>query len=315
MRYISIILLLLLSFSLSFANQDVSDKLIYSSVSIMQESPSFMINDEGEFFIGLDGSTFNSIHLYKYEEQKLTNIGLSFDDKQLLNNYYYEYKINDKKYVSLKVDYFDNYFKLVLNNAGSKIGIAKDYVAVGDMYNLFYMDTIHEQFYFSAISEFDRKTSKGREEALCLYLYDIKTNSMILLRKELNKDFFQVIRIPNTQFLLYFSYPNVRISFNDIVEKKISEIVEIWIREIPEWKAEIEQQRKNEKLYPNAKKYFINGPANIRDNPKGKSIVYLNDWTKVLVLNQQGDWYEILYANIKGWTYKDNLRIGIKNEQ
>ncbi|MDR3050042.1 MAG: hypothetical protein LBV16_09490 [Elusimicrobiota bacterium] len=114
---------------------------------------------------------------------------------------------------------------------------------------------------------------------------------------------YQSVRIPNTEYLLY---SKIERRFDDEIYN-----TKIFVIEIPEWKAEIEQQRKNKKLYPNAKKFFIDGPANIRDNPRGKSMVYLNDWTEVLVLNQQGDWYEILYANIKGWTYKDNLRIGV----
>jgi hypothetical protein len=36
-------------------------------------------------------------------------------------------------------------------------------------------------------------------------------------------------------------------------------------------KPKIEKQEENKKLYPAARKAFIDGPANIRDKPKGKT--------------------------------------------
>ena len=131
--------------------------------------------------------------------------------------------------------------------------------------------------------------------------YNINTNqSELIFKKDSFGDsdrkhynFFAPMRLPNTQYL--------------IIGAGVSGLRNIYLKEIPEWKKEVEFQNKNEQLHKKAKKSFINGPANIRDNPEGKIIAMLDDMTKVIVLSQKGDWYEILYANVRGWTYKDNL--------
>lgn len=52
---------------------------------------------------------------------------------------------------------------------------------------------------------------------------------------------------------------------------------------------------------------FIDGPANIRNEPKGKQIASLPDNTKVRILQNKGGWYEIEYGELRGWTYQNNL--------
>jgi hypothetical protein len=95
------------------------------------------------------------------------------------------------------------------------------------------------------------------------------------------------------------------------------------LQEIPEWKAEIEQQKKNIKKYPEAERaeryYVANGRTDVSDKPMSKEeaqsmgaeikfIAHLKRETEVLVLSKEGEWYEILYADIRGWVYSDDLK-------
>ncbi len=52
---------------------------------------------------------------------------------------------------------------------------------------------------------------------------------------------------------------------------------------------------------------FIDGPANVRDQPKGKIIASLPDNTKITILQQQGEWVYIMTSQAKGWTHRNNL--------
>jgi hypothetical protein len=152
--------------------------------------------------------------------------------------------------------------------------------------------------------------------------YDINNNiSELILKawyrddKKIYYEFFAPMRLPNTQYLIFGA--NVyRHAIEVESSTEVGKVYEtepavslriVYLKEIDEWKKEIELQNKNERLHKTAKKYFIDGPAKVRDNPNGKVIAVLNDMTKIIVLSQKGDWYEILYAHVKGWTYKDNL--------
>ena len=168
---------------------------------------------------------------------------------------------------------------------------------VGDLAETLFVDHKNLKVYFRG--EVEEKTGI----AVC----DVKKKEAKLIFKDddnnkkwYNPEYNSPIRIPNTGFLMFCKLPG-------FYSGKFT--TDILIAEIPEWKAEIEKQKENERLYPKAKKYLINGPANIRDNPKGKSIAYLNDFTEVLVIEQSGDWYKVVYADVIGWTFKDNLRI------
>jgi hypothetical protein len=111
------------------------------------------------------------------------------------------------------------------------------------------------------------------------------------------------MRIPNTPYLVYVNniYKKTYLSYKTIARGVVH------VLEIAQWKKEKVLQRENINANLKAKQYAINGPANIRDNPSGKIIATLNDLTLVLVLENKGDWYHILYASVDGWTHKDNL--------
>ena len=58
-------------------------------------------------------------------------------------------------------------------------------------------------------------------------------------------------------------------------------------------------------------KYFrrIDGPANVRKEPKGSIIGEIQDTEKVVVFEKQENWFLIqtLDGMIRGWTYKSNI--------
>ena len=169
----------------------------------------------------------------------------------------------------------------------------KDCFYIDGLSDIVFVDHMNLKVYFRA----EVKGETG------IAVVDIKQKiANLIIKEEDNRRHFgdqysSPVRIPNTEFLLFYQ------------TRMYESFTNIFIMEIPEWKAEIEQQKANVKLYPQAKKYFINGPANIRNTPKGKIFATIDHHTEVLVLNNDGDWYEVLYANIRGWTYKDNLRL------
>jgi hypothetical protein len=151
-----------------------------------------------------------------------------------------------------------------------------------------YVDRLNKQFYF---------TGYEADEFSGILRYDIKKNEIEKIVKY-SSPIMAPMRLPNTPYLMF-----------GVREGEVEALfLNIYIKEIPEWKAEIEKQKENKKLHPTARKAFIDGPANIRDKPKGKNTATLDDLMEVLILNQENDWYEILYANVRGWTYKDNLK-------
>jgi len=52
---------------------------------------------------------------------------------------------------------------------------------------------------------------------------------------------------------------------------------------------------------------YIDGPANIRDQPKGTQIATLPDNTRVRVYREQDGWVEIHAGKVRGWTFHKNL--------
>jgi hypothetical protein len=140
-----------------------------------------------------------------------------------------------------------------------------------------------------------------KKEVRGLYVYDIVTDSfnekyVVSIDDKKHEFYLNPQRIPNMQYLIYVGVKQMWNNWS------------LYTEEVPEWKAETEQQAKNKKENPGAKAAYANGSANIRDNPKGKVISTLNDWTEVLIIEQKNDWYHILYADVDGWTYKDNIR-------
>jgi ankyrin repeat protein len=60
---------------------------------------------------------------------------------------------------------------------------------------------------------------------------------------------------------------------------------------------------------------YIDGPANIRNAPKGKLVASLPDNTRVRVLQEQAGWVEIATPEARGWTHHKNLMGWVIGEQ
>jgi hypothetical protein len=342
MCYKILSLLILIISLFACTKKSISEELIYS-ITTFPSAPLIAVKN-GEFLISFYSGSSEGAEkrtLYRYDNKKLIELNVfEADEEEPYGNYYHEkYKINDKKFIILKGYKVQGWYELYLVDDGKEIRIADEYIVLGLPNYTLYFDETTEKLYFiakklkdsDAMDEFPGFESKFYS----LYTYDVKQNQLdILMIGSKDNDYLLPIRVPNTPLLLYLSTSdnaqkqyteedeeNDRkngVSLSEIQEKRSRDnkavyekgvTLKVWIKEIPEWKAEIEQQEKNIKKYPKAKQYFIDGPAVIRNNPKGETISTLNDWTRVLVLNQQGDWYEVLYADVKGWTYKDNLRL------
>jgi ankyrin repeat protein len=60
---------------------------------------------------------------------------------------------------------------------------------------------------------------------------------------------------------------------------------------------------------------YIDGPANIRNSPKGNQVASLPDNTRVRVLREKDGWVEIDALGVKGWTHHKNLIGWVIGEQ
>jgi len=167
-----------------------------------------------------------------------------------------------------------------------------------------YIDYANLKFYF--MGEISGETGI----AVC----DLKTKEAYLILKDnefgsttgysLN---YSPVRIPNTGYLTFYQINSSFLGASPEDYENTVSNSDFMLMEIPEWKQEMDLQNKNEQMYPPAARYFIKGPAKVYDSPSGQSVSVLGDLTKVLALSQKGDWYEVLYANIRGWMHKDNL--------
>ena len=213
-------------------------------------------------------------------------------------------------------------YKLILSFDGEVKNITDEsflFLIDGDWYTSgVYADHKNKKLYFAGIQSSNSVINDDNHASFVnlpmdVYVYDILKDTIAVAASSTHDNIIASypIRVPNTEYLMYFkAITNSSQTYKDPYYSYafVERILEIHIKEIPEWKEELELQATNKKKYPDAKKYFIDGPASIRDNPKGKEITMLNDWTEVLVLEQQGGWYKLVYADVMGWTYKDNLR-------
>jgi hypothetical protein len=196
-----------------------------------------------------------------------------------------------KLFLQIQHEDADWWFEIIISDNGKKQKLeGYDFWPSNGNSDYIYIDRVNKHIYLVGYN-FERSEDG-------ILRYDIKTGKVDFVVK--GNYIMAPIRIPNTVYLMFAvtegEWEKGKYGYN------------IYIKEIPEWKAEIEKQEENKKLYPTARKAFIDGPANIRDKPKGKNTATLDDLMEVLILNQENDWYEILYANVRGWTYKDNLK-------
>jgi hypothetical protein len=311
--------------SSEITNNEINNdyEVIYTSEKRNSGSDSFYgyVVKNGELYINFWFNTGGegTAVVFKYTDGKLVDMKLS---KRKVDENFAEVKptynietesgrvvIDNDRYIELgTVD--DPSMTLV---EGNKRKYTKNDFVI-QILTYMYLDKDNEKLYFAGSGY--KEDGKKFKVISGILIYDIKSGNTDAFIEEPERekidaiknyekfktkdyeDFFNPIRVPNTPYLLFY------------IEKRVDNkyFYEIAIKEVPEWKAEIDRQEKNKKENPKAKTAYTNGSANVRDNPKGKVISTLNDWTEVLILEQKNDWYHILYADIEGWTYKDNIR-------
>ena len=162
-------------------------------------------------------------------------------------------KIHDNLHINLNEIYKDRNVEII--DSGKKYSIENTLYS-GGSYDVVFVDHMNLKVYFRG---------KIKEETGVIVCDLKQKTAYIVVKDESEKKYYSPIRVPNTEFLMLYGAD---------IGKFITDIL---IVEIPEWKEEIEKQAKNKKDFPNAKLYFIDGPANIRNMPKGNVFATLDD--------------------------------------
>jgi hypothetical protein len=261
------------------------------------------IEKDNKLYISIGYNNTPESNLYEYEDRELIKIPMTLEEEDKFRDGYEVLRIanpaikkkdlGNNKYLILKIieDTYSDYLMTIEEN-GKEKDISKNRYILYGWKSYAYIDKEFQKIYM--VCRDVKKKLTG------LFVYDIIKDTFRefpVVKIDDNKSitYLNPIRIPNTPYLM-------------MLGEKTGTDWGMYIEEIPEWKEEIERQEKNKKENPTAKAAYTNGSANVRDNPKGKVISTLNDWTEVLILEQENDWYHILHADIEGWTYKDNIR-------
>lgn len=276
--------------------------------------------------------------VFKYEQEKLKLIKMNEQEQKTFISQYAipctdtlanrQLEIGDNKSLILH-EWTEaiNFYNLYIYAGKEEQNITKDrYLAILNE-NYLYIDKDNLMIYFDAWNRteyIDKNEKDGQKtEASGLFVYDIRTDDFKLFKSiqsekddngnRISVSYINPIRVPNTKYLMYVGSKNISYVQED---RTMNIVTEIWIQEIPEWKAEIEAQNKekviessNNARAEKAIKYVIDGPANIRKKAKGKELIgSLETGAEVRILSKKGDWYEIEGGGLQGWTYKDNVK-------
>ena len=298
--YVFVILLMSFISMQVYANESNKVLKIFQADAKQLERMWYLEKDNNIYVcIGYD-NTLES-NLYKYENKKLVTVPMSIDEEYKFRKEYEIEQIDDSdikkkdlgnnKYLILKRvgESYTDYYMTIEEN-GKERDISKERYMLFAFGNYGYIDKKYQKIYV-----FCRDRKKKR---IGLYVYDITVNTFkefhVIKEDEDKVLYSDPVRIPNTPYLM-FKGINTPTDWG------------MYIEEIPEWKAEIENQNKEDKEVKE-KKYIIDGPANIREKPKGKTIGSIEDGAEVKILREEEKWYEVERKGIKGWTYKENVK-------
>jgi hypothetical protein len=288
-------------------------------------------------WIDTDGKQGKSF-VYKYENGRLKDMKMSekeADDFIETNRIpktddleKQKLEIKDGKYLILRVwAEAINFYNLYIYDGKEERNMTNDRYLAYLIGNYIYIDKENEKIYFDVWNRskyIDKDKKEKQEEESGMFIYDIRADKFEFfkgIKSEQDKEGNEVIiscinpiRVPNTEYLMYIADKKTSYVKNDSL---MNTGLEVWIQEIPEWKEELEAKEKDKntdeiKSDENKSaevKYVIDGPANLREKAKGKKVVgELADKAEVKILNKKGDWYEVESGEIKGWTYKDNVK-------
>jgi hypothetical protein len=281
-------------------------KKIFSTPNEWQSFYGYLIKENVLYF----GVSYNGVcKAYNYNDGKIDELNMDseeaksflaetipFSDESIDKQGNIRFSINDD--ISLRLEEWANgMYTIFVTKNGVEKDVMNDKYRCAMVYGYVYIDKENLKIYFNGATV--RKSENN------LLVYDIKNDKFYPINSAKNEAFANPIRIPNTSLIMYQGLGD-------------SKGFDVYVQEIPEWKEEIEAQNKDKKEevkqessteVKEEKKYVIDGPANLRDKAKGKKVVgELADKAEVKMLNKKGDWYEVESGEIKGWTFKDNVK-------
>lgn len=247
LKYLLFFLCITSFFSCSNASEKYEDAIILDTSIVLDydEGLNYRIWNN-DFYVYIQTGN-NSKKIYQYKNASLVNLnaGNSYEDtSNFPKPYYTSDKITNNKYVVYPdvfyiADFSESEFTglaLINDNKGKQL--AKDYFVIGGAEYGFFMDAKAETFYFNGMKE-NQEEIPEEERRRGVYSVDVNTNKVTVLYEEAGSFFQSVIRIPNTEYLLFFEIKRNSNQFYDPVHLKIHRLT------IPEWKKEIELQNKN----------------------------------------------------------------------
>jgi hypothetical protein len=238
-----------------FADETLKEKIIFSSDISFTFAGYIIKNNE----VYLSFEEFNKMPvIYKYKREALELVNnLSVEEtKQYLAEampFYNVIKTSPKividktMYVTLEETGYELYRIYVYKNENKKDILGNEYVCTPmPMGEYIYVDKENKKIYFAG--------RNNQKNELGLYTYDIEEDKCYPLKidvKEHKNDDIYILtsytnpmRIPNTSFLIYIA-PKSRNEITAQIINSTSIGTEVYIQEIPEWKAEIEAKAKS----------------------------------------------------------------------
>ena len=253
------------------------------------EFTGYLIKDN-QLYVDLGFTDEERSKIFKYEDKKLIEVPMSREEIIDFSKKYYARSVSsnnkndlgDGKYLILRIkeNTYADYYMSIIDSDGKEQDISRNRYTLLLWNTYAYIDKENQKIYMTCRDEKNKKMG--------LYVYDVKKDIFIEEYVDSEKKYYEAIRyfnpirIPNTPYLMLAGFED---------EKNWG----LYIQEIPEWKAE-------------QVKYVIDGPANLRDKPKGKVIGNIENDVEVKMINKKGDWYEVESGNLKGWTFKDNIK-------
>jgi hypothetical protein len=225
-------------------------KILYTSERYDVDGNDFggYIQKDDGLYINMDiymGKSLSENHVFKYSNGKLIDLKLTEKEvgeyfKQAQSMYDLDSKdnriiIDEKRYI--KLGGVDNPRITLVD--GKKERYLQGYVFSTPRLTYMYLDKENEKLYFvggsvkaSGIMEYDIETGDVKVFAESHHAPRVKDYSLNNIRDL--ESFRNPIRVPNTPYLLFF------------IEKRVNNkyFFEIGIKEVPEWKSELEKKGK-----------------------------------------------------------------------
>jgi hypothetical protein len=199
-------------------------------------------------------------YLYKYEKDKLKDMKFTeaeidkFMEQKIPKTDNLEgekLEINSNKYLILRGwSEAINFYNFYISDGKKEKNVTNDIYLACLNENYLYIDKENEKIYFDAWNRTKYSDKATKEEKSGLYVYDINANTFTLFKgyedgsvggHPVIISYINPIRVPNTSYLMYIADKEGK----NGGESTMTVATEVWIEEIPEWKAELENKNKS----------------------------------------------------------------------